>query len=248
MIFLISVWEPRPNILTDVKDESYHGRWARYCVGQANNIFHTRYVDKIKLNKAFYKNRQWVMEEDIEGFLKDDENNERNRLALKNNVIQPLVEQYRGNAIRMNINAKCKAVSPQAVNRRQESLNEQLFKSKIANQPGNPFGEEMKKKFPIGDNEMETENIFDNIWSDTYVRNMNYLLTYVSELNRFPSMQVRVAEEICSSGIGVTKTYEYGGNQIFTNVESENFWWGKRLSIRLIRLRVHGRYTLSRSI
>jgi hypothetical protein len=85
----------------------------------------------------------------------------------------------------------------------------------------------MKKKFPIGDNEMETESMFDNMWTDTYVRDMNYLLTYVSDLNRFSSMQVRVAEELCFSGIAVTKTYEYGGNQIFTNVESENFWWDR---------------------
>lgn len=227
MIFLITFGQPRPNILTDIKDEKYHGQWARYCVGQANNFLHTEYVNKIKLNKAFYKNRQWILDEDTEAFLKDDTNQSRNRIALKNNIIQPLVEQYRGNAIRMNINAKVKAVSPQAANRRNTQLNETLLMSKIANQPGNPFGEQMKKRMPIGNNEHETERIFDNLWTDTYVRDMNHLMTYVSELNRFPSHQPRVAEEICFSGLGVMKAYEYGGNLLFDIIESENFWWDR---------------------
>ena len=228
MIFLITFGEQRPNILQkEEKGEEYHGKWARYCVGQANNYLHTEFVNKIKLNKAFYKNRQWIMDEDTESFLKDDTNTSRNRLALKNNIIQPLVEQYRGNAIRMNINAKVKAVSPQAVNRRDQQLNETLFLSKIANKPGNPFGEAMKKKHAIGDNEHETERIFDNLWSDTYVRDMNYLLTYISDLNRLPSYQPRIAEELCFSGISVMKTYEHGGSQLFDIMESENFWWDR---------------------
>lgn len=227
MLFLIANGEPRPNILTEPKNESYHIRWARYCLGQCNNFYHNRYINKIKLNKSFFMGQQWILEEDTESFLKDDTNQARNRLTLTNNVITPIVNQYRGNASRMQINAQVKASSPMARNRRNDSLGEMLFKSRVANQPDNPYGKGMREKYPIGKTPIETEQIFDNMFVDTYVRDMNLLVKFISENNRLSAMQPRVAEEICYSGIGVIKGYEYSGNQVFRNIESENFFWDR---------------------
>lgn len=227
MLFLIATGEERPNMLEDKKDESYHLKFARYCASQANNILHNDYLNKITLNREFYKGRQWKNDEDLEAFFKDDTNQDRNRIKIVKNLIRPMVEQYRGNAIRMQVNAKVKSISPQAISRRETKLEEMYMYTRVANQEGNPFGPDLKKRLPIGDNESETQDMFNNLYVDRYVEKMNFLLEYVSELNKFQSKQVRVAEEMALSGIAIIKNYEYSGNQIFEIVESQNFFWDR---------------------
>jgi len=166
MFFLISNGEQRPSILTSNKDEEYHSKWARYCLGQANNEYQNDFIRKVQLNKNFYKGNQWIENEDLEIFLKDESNMDRNRIQVIHNTIRPLVEQYRGNAIRMSINYRAKSISTQAINRREVKLAEQLFYSKIANKEGNPFAEDIKQRKAVGDSEAETFAIFDNLYVD----------------------------------------------------------------------------------
>ena len=227
MFFLIGSGEERPSILDRNKDEDYHRKWGRYSVGNSNNQLHQSYLDKIALNKRFYKGDQWFMDEDVQAFLKDDTNQDRGRIKAIDNVIRPMVEQYRGNAIRMNINYRAKSISPQAINRREQALAEQQFYSKVANQPGNPYKESMKKNFAIGNNPAETASIVDNLYVDKYVTKINCLLKYVSERNHFVQKQVRLAESMALAGIGIKKYLEYGGHQEFENVQPENFFWDR---------------------
>jgi hypothetical protein len=227
MLFLIGDANLRPNMIEDTKDEEYHLNFGRYCVGQANNQRHVDYVTKIRLNKDFYKTKQWSFDEDLEAFFKDENNQPRNRIKVINNIIRPMVENYRGNAVRMQINARVKSISPMAISRREKKLNEMLFYSRVANEEDNPFGDQLKKKLPIGNSDSETQEIFDNLYIDSYVQTMNSLLEYVSERNRFESMQQRIAEEMALSGIAIMKNYEYGGHQNFEFVESENFFWDR---------------------
>jgi hypothetical protein len=214
-------------MLESKKDEKYHLDFARYCVGQANNQRHVDYVTKIRLNKDFYKTKQWSFDEDLEAFFKDENNQPRNRIKVINNIIRPMVENYRGNAVRMQINARVKSISPMAISRREKKLNEMLFYSRVANEEGNPFGEGLRKKLPIGKSDSETQEIFDNLYIDSYVQTMNALLEYVSERNRFAAKQQRIAEELALSGIAIIKNFEYGGHQNFSFVESENFFWDR---------------------
>lgn len=227
MFFLISNGENRPSILEKDKGESYHLKFGRYCVGQANNLYQNEFVEKVRLNKNFYKGNQWILQEDTESFFKDETNQNRNRIKVVRNLIRPMVEQYRGNAIRMSINYRVKSVSPLAINRREQELAQTLWHSKIANEEGNPFGEDMKKRMPIGDNEAETEAIFSNTYVDRYARAMNGLLKYVSERNEFEDNQMALAENLALSGIGIKKTFEYAGHQEFSIVQSENFFFDR---------------------
>lgn len=227
MFFLIPNSQTRPTLLSDDKNEKYHLDFARYCVGQANNQLQVSFIEKVKLNKNFYKGEQWILHEDTEIFLKDDQNQDRNRLKIIRNQIRPMVEQYRGNAIRMNINYRVKSISQQAVNRRETQLAKMLHLTKVANQPDNPFGEEMKKMYPIGNSEAETVERFNNNYVDKYVKKMNYLLKFISERNEFEDMQVSVAENLALSGLGVMKGYEYGGHHNFTVTQSENFFFDR---------------------
>ena len=227
MFFLLPTGIQRPSILEKNKDAKYHTDFARYCLGQANNQLHSEWLLKIEKNKRFYKGRQWEIQEDIETFLKDDDGQERNRLAIAMNVIRPMVEQYRGNAIRMNINYNVKSVSPQCINRRESELEKMVHLSKIANDPENPFGPEIKKQFPVGDTEAETRAIFQNLWVDKYVKYMNYLAKYVSERNHFADQQMPVAFNLAFSGLGVVKDFVYAGHQQFQWMPSENYFWDR---------------------
>lgn len=227
MFFLIANGQERPSILTSNKDEDYHAKYARFCLGQSNNQYQTDFVSKILLNKNFYKGDQWVDHEDLEVFLKDESNQDRNRIKVIHNVIRPMVEQYRGNAIRMKINFRAQSISPQAINRRENKLAEMQFYSKVANSQNNPFSEDIKANKAIGDTPGETTAIFNNLYVDKLVEKVNYLCQYVAERNTFEDKQVRLAEELALSGIGVMKTFEYAGHQEFKVQPSENFFFDR---------------------
>lgn len=223
MFFLLQNGQDRPTILTSNKDENYHIKWARYCLGQANNQFQTDFTKKSQLNKNFYKGDQWINNEDLEIFLKDESNQDRNRIKVIHNVIRPMVEQYRGNAIRMKINFRAQSISPQAINRREQKLGEMQFYSKIANAPGNPFDQDIKANKAIGDNPAETSAIFNNLYVDKLVEKINYLCQYVSERNSFEDKQVRLAEDLALTGLAIMKSFEYAGHQEWIIQPSENF-------------------------
>jgi hypothetical protein len=227
MFFLISNGQDRPSILSKNKDEKYHIDFARYCVGQANNELQNSFVTKSQLNKNFYKNNSWANSEDLDSFFKDDTDQSRNRIKMRKNIIRPMIEQYRGNAIRMSINFKAKSISSQAINRRESALAKQLHFSSVANDPNNPWGEKMKKQYGVGDTEQETRDIFENTYVDEYVENINYLLGYIAERNEFGEKQVRLAEELGLTGIGIMADYEYSGHQQFEVVKSENFFFDR---------------------
>lgn len=228
MLILLSSGTQRPNRLTDKKDEEYHAKWARYAAFDANNHLHQSFIAKTKINKRFYKGDQWFFEEDLEAFFKDESGQERNRLKMINNIIRPMIEQYRGNAIRMKINYRAQSVSQKAINRRETKLNEFRLYTQVANKiklPG--IAESMRERLPIGKNEMETEQIFDNYWVDNYAEDINALLRYVSELNNFEDEQVRLAEELALSGVAVVKTFEHNGHQYFETVRSEDYFFDR---------------------
>lgn len=227
MFELIPISQTRPSILEKNKDQTYHCDFARYCLGQANNQLHNEWLWKIQKNKRFYKGDQWVDSEDVDTFLKDDDNQDRNRLSIVQNIIRPMVNSYRGNAIRMNINFQVKSISPQVVNRRETKLNEMLNLTKIANKPGNPFGEAIKKNFPVGNNEGETIATFNNTYVDGYVKDMNELAKYVSERNKFTNKQSFLAMNLAFTGLGVMNYFEYGGQQQFRVVPSEMMFWDR---------------------
>ena len=213
----------KPNRLQDKKDEEYHVRYAKFCLSSTVSGNYQDFIRKTQLNKAFYKggDNQW-MEEDIESFLKDDSNQSRNRIKVVNNVIRPMVEQFRGNANRMTINASLKALSGRSITRRDEALSEQMFYYDISfDYPD--FAEVIKRAYSVGDSAEETETIFFNHYTDEYAYQMNKLLDYIEELNEFQSMQIKISEDIALSGLGVVEGREEAGHLIFDSVEPEEF-------------------------
>lgn len=227
-LILLSSGVQRPNRFEDKKDEEYHAKWARYAAYDANNDLHQRFITKTKINKRFYKGDQWIMDEDLESFFKDESGQSRNRLKMAHNVIRPMVEQYRGNAVRMKINYKARSVSQKAINRREQKLNEVLLYTSVANTIALPgIAEDMRAKLPIGKTETETKQIFSNLYVDEYVETIDALLEYVSEQNKFEEQQIRVAEELAFSGLAVMMTYEHNGHQYFKPIRSEDYFFDR---------------------
>lgn len=226
MIYLVTYGGTRPNRITSTKDAEYHGKYARHCVFNANNNLHQEFLRKIQTNKNFYIGNQWIDTEDLEEFLKDDTGELRNRLKIVNNIIRPMVEQYRGNAIRMEYNATIKSFSKNAINRRESSFAETMMHFNMAKDVPS-LKPMLQRRFGVGDTPEETASIFENTYVDAYIEVMNNLLSYVSQLNDFDSIKFETAIPMALNGIAIVKNFEYAGHQRFKVVDAEHFFWDR---------------------
>ena len=201
----------------------YHLDFAKWAVASATNSDYFTWAEKLKVNKRFYKGDQWFGDEDIEAFLKDSSGQDRNRIKVVQNQIRPMVEQYRGNAIRLSVNATAKSVSPMARNRRDIALSKKLLKTEVANAlPA--VGEILREQdTTLGNNPEETEAIFNNLYVDEFTENMNELLRYSEAINKLPNMKSRISQSLALSGLGVVKAFNHGGHRRYKIVEPEDF-------------------------
>lgn len=200
------------------KDEKYHSQYGRYCLGAIDHPAHRVFQIKTLTNWNFYQNNQWIFEEDLEAFLKDESGDVRNRIRLVYNMIQPMVQQYVGNAIRMDYTPKAVSVSDFVVNRREQELDKLKFYTGLAqNIPA--IGDIIKEQQPIGKDMKQTETIFNNVYVDGYEKNINNLLKYVGNKNNFEQAKMELARHIALSGLGVHKGYELNGEQMWDVID-----------------------------
>ena len=193
MQFLLSTQQNKPNRVTTLepdKNEKYHLEYARWVIGSGSNVLQSNYQSSYNLNKNFYTNNQWVKEEDLGAFFKDENNNDRNRLQVTRNYIQPMVEQYRGNADRMTFDMKVANLSPMAKSRRERALSKLIMYNFVAKKlPG--FADYMQENnFPTGGDPAEVESKFSNLYSDSLVVDMNRLLRYYKNLNKMEDLKM----------------------------------------------------------
>jgi len=218
----------KPNRLTTKdKDAAYHLQYGKFTLTDASTSLHQEFIAKTKLNKNFYKGNQWTFDEDVEAFLMDATKQTRNRIKIVHNLIRPMIEQFRGNSIRLSINASAKSVSKKAINRRERSLGEKLLKTRVAMEfPA--LGRLMKEADKsIGDSDNETIEIHENLYVDSFVKTINSLIQYVKNLNNLDEKQTRVAQNLGLSGLAVVEGFEHGGHQRYDIVESEEFFFDR---------------------
>lgn len=166
---------------------------------------------------AFYNNDQWLFKEDIKPFL-EDEGGARNRVKFTQNVIKPLVDQWVGNAVRMDFTARAEAVSDQAFNRREDALQKLKFYSWVAGI--NPTAKDfIKSKMPISDTEHETESNFENLWQDDYVKAINYLVEAIKDKNDFDVKKPTLAKYLAINGIGIEESVPINGEQTWETID-----------------------------
>ena len=227
MIYLISSRQNKPNRIEtpeEGKGHDYHINYARWVLGNANTTKHSEFVAKYKRNLEFYKNQQWNMPEDAESFFMDESGQDRHRIRVTKNYIQPMVEQYRGNAERMRFDMKVYNISPTARSRRDKALARlQNYQYGAELNPG--FREHLNRSgIPIGQTPEETESKFDNIYTDQYVVAGNKLMRSVAELNDLDSYKSQLALDLSCSGAAVMKPYPHGGDWMFKRVSPDQ--WG----------------------
>ena len=221
----ISVLKPnRIETRENAKGDAYHLQYGLYCLSTLNHPAHRVFLIKTLVNWNFYQNNQWIFEEDLEAFLKDESGDVRNRIRLVYNMIQPMVQQYVGNAIRMDFTAKAKSISDFAINRREKELGRLKFATRIA-QAIPSLKDSIKQKMPIGDTLEQTESIFENVYVDECEKNINNLMKYVAEKNEFDLNKQTIAQHIAISGLGVHKGYEFNGEQVWEVVDPLFFFF-----------------------
>lgn len=215
---------PRPyRAGVDKTTQQYHVENAKWAISEGMGEEYQDFLERARRNKRFYRGAQWEQEEDIESFLKDETGEERNRIQIVQNVIRPLVEQYRGNVSEMSMNAKVRSVSPRATDRREEALQEQLFMTELANEVSPVFREHLKETMNVGDTKEETRETFKNTWVDEYEKAMERLTNYVRDLNDLDDHLYHAGFEMITTGLGVMIPYQHGGHTRFTSIESERY-------------------------
>ena len=219
----------RPNKLQGKKDKKYHSDYAKFCLSTMDNYIYRRYVNKCLVNWYFFKggDGQWIFDEDIESFFLDESGDVRNRLKWTKNVIKPMVQQYVGNAIRMDYSAKANCISDFVINRREEELN----KLKNAEQLAQEFPElegAVRDEYPIGDTPLETEEIFNNAFVGEYEETLNNLLNFVAEDIDLESIKVNITRNLSICGLGIYKGYE--ANEVYKGESINPLFFGWDMS------------------
>ena len=218
----------RPNrIKTSEADKNtpeYHVRNSKWALSSGSENLRQKFIRRTKINKAFFMggDNQWIFDEDIEQFLKDETGATRSRIKVANNTIKPIIQQYKGNANRLELSARAESVSPRASNRMTQALNEKIYMFDLSLESP-MFRELIKETYGVGDTKQETESIFQNTYIDEYVSNMNELITYIENINRIEQHKIKLAENLGLSGLAVMYSYEDKGHLKFMPIESEDF-------------------------
>ena len=208
-------------------NEKFYLDFAKWALFNAAETKHTEWIHNIYRNKEFYKGDQWSQREDIESFLMDDSGQTRNRIKIVLNQIRPMVEQYRGNAIRLALGASAKAISKNARVRREEALKKVLFSAEVANEFPD-LGEIIKAQNPeLQGSPEEIEMIFNNTYVDKYVQNINRLIEFSSMYNDMDEMKVKIAESMAFAGLGAIEEFKHGEHLRKEVVEPEEFFWDR---------------------
>ena len=216
----------RPNRLFDEKNRDYHAKYARWALNACHDSYHQAFIRKTTINWNFYKGNQWIYDEDLESFLMDESGDVRNRIKITQNLVRPIVEQYVGNAIRMNFNAKAVGVSEFVSNRRETALDQLRMVHMAINQA--PETEEyFTDKYPIGDSFEETQALFHNSFVDDYEKTLNNLMKYIAEKNNFEDKKVQCAKHLAISGMGILKSYERDMEQVWDVIDPTYFFFDK---------------------
>lgn len=216
----------RPSRVEGNKDEQYHLQFAQYFATSGRSGNHHSWLESISVNKKFYKGDQWSLQEDKDTFLSDESGN-LNRIKFIVNTIRPTIEQYRGNAIILNINATAKSIHRNSVTRKEKRLAQQLLKSRTAEQFPSVGGVMRENDVSIGETDEQTQMIFENLYVDKHREEINDLLNYSKRRNKFPKKQVQVAQNLALTGLAVQQAVLHGGHLRFETVQSEDFIWDK---------------------
>lgn len=223
MILVFSGSQPSRLISDIEKDEQYHLQFGRFVATTCNTSSLSDRIDRYNLNMNFYKGNQWCIEEDLAAFFMDEEGRDLGRIKTIRNYIQPMVEQYRGTAARMSFRYKAQGISPSVISRREEMLNRLLIYNDIGEY--NPdILDRFREEWPVlGRTAQDTIAMFDNLYVDEFVRDINRLLERTFRYNAVQDTLMQKAMDVALAGICVEYPHTYNGEYIFERVDPSKF-------------------------
>jgi len=214
----------KPSKLATKKDDKYHLDMAKSYLSSVNTTMHQEFIIRCMVNWCFYKGNQWIFSEDLESFMMDESGSFRNRIKIVQNIVRPIVEYYRGNTIRMDYTPRARAMSRNAINRRESELAEMLTMSNFANKMPPAIQTAFKQKYAIGGNAAETERMFNNKYIDEYEEDINAFQEKISEDNDFEDLKNRLIAPVALDGVGVLKECEWAGKQVW-DIQNSWYWF-----------------------
>lgn len=224
MIFPIITNTQRPNRLEGKKDEKYHADFARFCIQSAYNPVVQYNIYKFLVNYNFYKDNQWIFNEDLEPFLKDESGDVRNRVRWEYNIIRPIVEHYVGNVVKTDFTVRAYNCSPESIEKKDAEIAQRLTAQQMAaNMP--LVADNLKQQFRLGDTPEETELMFDEEWVDESEVAVNGLLRHVETINRFDVLKVELMKNKILGGISIAKETFQNGEQCWQNTDIPYFYF-----------------------
>lgn len=209
----------------DINSEQYHVEMARYCIGAGFNQQREQWIQQYYLNLNFFYDNQWIIEEDLELFLKATSGQSKNRIKQNHNNIYPIVAQFIGNAKTMDITIRASALSSKAVTRREEKLEELYLFNDIADNAPPQIGNEIRDKFGLGRDKKETELLFNNLWQDNYIKIINGLILDIADKNNYKNKQGTIGKYMALSGLGVLKYQEYNSELVWETTPVDIFFF-----------------------
>ena len=229
MSYMFSTNRIRPNKLKSKKDKKYHSDYAKFCLSTMDNYVYRRYINRCLVNWSFFKggDGQWIFDEDVESFFLDESGDVRNRLKWTKNVIKPMVQQYVGNAIRLQYDAKAECISDFVINKREKAIEEAVNHSKNA-QKLPALKSIIEENHQVAETPEETEEIFRNLFSERYEKDVNSLLKYITEDVDLDEIKVQITRNLSLCGLGIYKGQEE--NEIYTAESTNPLFFGWDMS------------------
>ncbi len=199
----------RPDRIKDEKNKDYHAKFARWSLKGLWTHQHREFVLKTLVNWQFFRGgkHQWILEDDLNNFLMDESGNPRDRLRFTANFIKPIVNQYIGNAVRLDFTAEASSLSDFVINVREKELMKRKFMFRAA-EALPEFAGIINERFPLGETEQETEEIFQNTFTFDFSKAINTLIEVVEKDVDMEEIKIQLTRHLAMSGLGVYYSYE----------------------------------------
>jgi len=219
-------FQPRPNRLTDTKDEAYHVNCARWALTSTSYQDYINFAYRGLINWQFYRGNQWILDEDLDPFLLDESGEVRNRIKFVQNIILNYVQYFRGTAIRMDVNGKVISTSRHSTNRKIQYMEKMRHLARVAS-TSNFASAAINKAYGIDEDEQEAMQSAQNLWVDEHLERINAFSRAMSDRNDFETLKLQAAEHMALDGLCVSFEDTSRGMQTFTNIDPKRFIWDR---------------------
>lgn len=181
---------------------------------------------KYVINYNFFTGNQWMFEEDLAPFLKDETGQIRHRIRWCYNMFYPVVRYYMGMAIKTDYTARAFNVSPFRIERQEIELAKRLQTFDMA-QAMPLLQKDFQNYYNHGGSIEETEQRLNEENENDYMDvAVNGVIRYIEDKNKFETEMKRWAALMLTlAGKATVKREIRGGEYVWRMVQpTEHFW------------------------